>query len=202
MITQSGWRKGTLLKKFVLQAHPIIQTYLQKLKIGELIATYIEQDQRLALPVEQTLCVLIHNILSTPMPMYEIADWVKALDEQCLGLEPSQVDLIHDDRVGQALERFYHGRHKDVFFHLALRAIKVFDLQCSQIHQDTTSVTFCGKYSGWGVTELLTHGHNKDHRPDLLCCAQHSKSYGTQEICCAGCKNRLLDGAKSTCLAA
>jgi transposase len=167
MITQSGWRKGNLLKKFVLQAHPIIQTYLQKLKIGELIANYIEQDQRLALPVEQTLCVLIHNILSTPMPMYEIADWVKALDEQCLGLEPSHVDLIHDDRVGQALERFYHGRHKDVFFHLALRAIKVFDLQCSQIHQDTTSVTFCGKYSGWGVTELLTHGHNKDHRPDL-----------------------------------
>ena len=167
MITQSGWRKGNLLKKFVLQAHPIIQTYLQKLKIGELIASYIQQDQRLTLPLELPLCVLIHNILSTPMPMYEIADWVKALDEKCLGLEPSQVDLIHDDRVGQALERFYHGRHKDVFFHLALRAIKVFDLQCSQIHQDTTSVTFCGKYSGWAVTELLTHGHNKDHRPDL-----------------------------------
>ena len=167
MITQSGWRKGNLLKKFVLQAHPIIQTYLQKLKIPELIATYIQQDQRLALPVQQTLCVLIHNILTTPKPMYEIADWVKALDQQCLGLEPSQVDLIHDDRVGRALERFYHGRHKDVFFHLALRAIKVFDLQCSQIHQDTTSVTFCGKYSRWGVAELLTHGHNKDHRPDL-----------------------------------
>lgn len=167
MITQSGWRKGNVLKKFVLQAHPIIQTYLQKLKIPELIATYIRQDQRLKLPVEQTLCVLIHNILTTPAPMYEIADWVKTLDEQSLGLEPSQVNLIHDDRVGQALERFYQGRHKDVFFHLALRAIKVFDLQCSQIHQDTTSVSFCGKYSGWAVSELLAHGHNKDHRPDL-----------------------------------
>jgi transposase len=167
MITQPGWRKGNLLKKFVIQAHPIIQTYLQKLKIPELIATYIQQDQRLKLPVEHTLCVLIHNILTTPAPLYEIADWVKTLDEQSLGLEPSQVDLIHDDRVGQALERFYRGRHKDVFFHLALRAIKVFDLQCSQIHKDTTSVTFCGKYSGWAVPELLTHGHNKDHRPDL-----------------------------------
>jgi len=167
MITQPGWRKGNLLKRFVIQAHPIIQTYLQKLKISELIATYIQQDQRLKLPVEQTLCVLIHNILTTPSPMYEIADWVKTLDEQTLGLEPSQADLIHDDRVGHALERFYQGRHKDVFFHLALRAIKVFDLQCSQIHQDTTSVTFCGKYSAWALPELLTHGHNKDHRPDL-----------------------------------
>jgi transposase len=167
MITQPGWHKGNLLKKFVIQAHPIIQTYLQKLRISELIATYIQQDQRLKLPIQQTLCVLIHNILTTPAPMYEIADWVRALDEQSLGLEPSQVEMIHDDRVGQALERFYQGRHQDVFFHLALRAIKVFDLRCSQIHQDTTSVTFCGKYSGWRVPELLTHGHNKDHRADL-----------------------------------
>ena len=167
MITQPGWRKDSLLKKFVIQAHPIIQTYIQKLKISELIATYIQQDQRLKLPVEQTLCVLIHNILTTPMPMYEIADWVGALDEKCLGLDPSAVALIHDDRVGQALDRFYQGRHKDVFFHLALRAIKVFELECSQIHQDTTSVTFSGKYARWRVPELLTHGHNKDHRPDL-----------------------------------
>ena len=60
MITQPGWRKGNVLKKFVIQAHPIIQTYLEKLKIAELIATYIKQDQRLKLPVEQTLCVLLN----------------------------------------------------------------------------------------------------------------------------------------------
>jgi transposase len=167
MITQPGWRKGVVLKKFVIQAHPIIQTYIQKLKIAELIGSYIQQDHRIKLPVEQTLCVLIHNILTTPMPMYEIAAWMAPLDENCLGLDPSEAQRIQDDRVGQALERFYRGRHKDVFFHLALRAIKVFQLQCSQIHQDTTTVTFAGKYAGWDVPELLTHGVNKDHRPDL-----------------------------------
>jgi transposase len=167
MITQPGWRKDALLKKFVLQAHPIIQVYIQKLRITELIGTYIQQDHRLKLPIEQTLCVLIHNILSAPLPMYEIADWLGALDESCLGLEPAQAAFVHDDRVGQALEAFYRGRHKDVFFHLALRAIKVFEVDCSQIHQDTTTVTFSGKYSGWGAGERLTHGHNKDYRPDL-----------------------------------
>ena len=65
------------------------------------------------------------------------------------------------------MERFYHGRHKDVFFHLALRAIKTFGLECAQIHQDTTTVTFTGQYAGWQAPEELTHGHNKDHRPDL-----------------------------------
>jgi len=167
MITQPGWRKGVVLRKFVIEAHPIIQTYIQKLKIPELIASYIQQDHRLKLPIEQPLCVLIHNILTTPKPMYELAAWLAPLDESCLELDRSQVSCIGDDRVGQALERFYWGRHKDVFFHLALRAIKVFQLQCSQIHQDTTTVTFSGQYAGWGVPEVLTHGVNKDHRPDL-----------------------------------
>ncbi len=45
MMTQLSWRPGTLLRKFVLGAHPIIEHYLQKLRIGEVIATYIPQDQ-------------------------------------------------------------------------------------------------------------------------------------------------------------
>ena len=167
MITQPSWRRGALLRKFVLGAHPIIEHYLQRLRIAELIATYIPQDQRIKVPVERTLCLLIHNILTTPMPMYAIADWLAPLDEQCLGLEPADRGSIQDDRVGQALERFYRGRHKDVFFHLALRAIKTFGLHCGQIHQDTTTVTFSGQYTGWHALELLTQGHNKDHRPDL-----------------------------------
>ena len=42
MITQPGSRKGVGLSKFVIQAHPIIQTYIQKLKIPEIIGTYIQ----------------------------------------------------------------------------------------------------------------------------------------------------------------
>ena len=167
MITQPGLSKGSVLKKFVIESHPIIQTYIQRLKIPDLIATYIVRDHRLKLPVDRSISLLIHNILTTPKAMYEIAGWVKALDEGCLGLEPGDAAFINDDRVGEDLERFYHGRHKDVFFHLALRAIKVFELDCSQIHQDTTSITFCGRYEGWSVPERLTHGLNKDHRPDL-----------------------------------
>jgi len=48
-----------------------------------------------------------------------------------------------------------------------LRVIKIFRLDCSRIHHDTTTVTFAGKYVGWSVQELLTYGKNKDHRPDL-----------------------------------
>jgi transposase len=94
-------------------------------------------------------------------------DWLKPLDAERVGLTPRESTFIQDDRMGRALARFYRSRHKDVFFHLALRAIKIFGLDCTQIHHDTTTVTFAGKYPGWTVQELLTHGKNKDHRPDL-----------------------------------
>ena len=89
------------------------------------------------------------------------------MDENVLGLADAEVSLINDDRVGKALDDFYEGKHKDVFFHLALKAIKIFKIDCSQVHQDTTSITFAGKYGGWSAQEILTYGHNKDHRPDL-----------------------------------
>jgi transposase len=167
MITQQAWRKDVVLKKFVVGVHPIIQSFIDKLKIPEIIGTYIKQDGRIRVPVERTLTVLIHNILTTPMPMYELADWLAPLDERHLGLDPGEAAMIHDDRAGSAMEAFYNGRHKDVFFHLALRGIKVFRLDCSRAHQDTTTVTFCGRYEGWHAPEVMTYGINKDHRPDL-----------------------------------
>ena len=98
---------------------------------------------------------------------YEMEDWLKPLDGEKVGLTPRESTFIQDGRMGRALARFYNSRHKDVFFQLALRSIKIFALDCSQMHHDTTTVTFSEKYPGWSVQELLTHGKNKDHRPDL-----------------------------------
>lgn len=167
MQSQSGIRRSTTHRKYVLGAHPIIQVYMDKLGLTDIIGSHIKQDMRLKLSCEKTIALVIHNILTTPLPLYEFQDWLKPLDEQLLGLDPAESSLINDDRVGKALEDFYLGKHKDVFFHLALKAIKIFNLDCSQIHQDTTSITFAGKYGGWSAQEMLGYGHNKDHRPDL-----------------------------------
>jgi transposase len=167
MHIQKGLRKKSILKKYGIGSHPIIQHFIDRLQIREIISSFIDQDGRTTLDIEKALVVLIHNILSSPVPMYEIADWMSPLSEECIGLEVGEGSLIQDDRIGKALDAFYEGRHKDVFFRLALRAIKIFDLDCSQIHQDTTTVTFSGRYSGWTAQERLDFGHNKDHRPDL-----------------------------------
>src|SRR3989338_11643055 len=117
MIPQKSLRHEATLKKQILGAHPIIQFFVDQLKVAEIIGSYIIQDQRLTVIVEKTLVVMIHNILSTPMPLYEIADWLAPLHESSLGLETGEGAFLHDDRVGKALDCFYEGRHKDVFFH-------------------------------------------------------------------------------------
>jgi transposase len=167
MQIQRGITKESSLTKFVLEAHPIIEHFIGMLRIRETIGTYVRTDKRMSLDDDKALAILIHNILTTPNALYEMEDWLRPLDAEKLGLRRGEATLIQDDRVGRALAKFYDSRHKDIFFRLALRAIKIFDLDCSQIHHDTTTVTFCGKYGGWSATELLTHGHNKDHRPDL-----------------------------------
>ena len=167
MHVQHALRSGPVLKKYVLGVHPIIQWYIDKLKISEIIRSHIRQDARARLPCETTIPIVIHNILTQPSPLYEIQDWLYPLDEESLHLQADDRPYIQDDRIGKAFEDFYAGRHKDVFFHLALRAIKLFQLDCSQIHQDTTTVTFSGRYDGWKLPEQLCHGKNKDHRPDL-----------------------------------
>jgi transposase len=167
MQSQDGLNRHSTLSKFVLGAHPIIEHFIDLLRIRPIIGTYMRTDKRMSLDDDKALAVLIHNILTTPQALYEMEDWLKPLDAEKLGLRPEESSLIQDDRIGRALARFYDSRHRDVFFRLALRAIKIFDLDCSQIHHDATTVTFCGRYGGWSATELLTHGHNKDHRPDL-----------------------------------
>ncbi len=167
MQIQRGLKKDSSLKKFVLGAHPIIEHFMGRMQIREIIGTYMPADKRMSLEDDKTLGVLIHNILTTPNALYEMQDWLKPLDSEKVGLTPEEKKCIQDDRIGRALARFYDSRHQDVFFQLALRSIKIFQLDCSRIHLDTTTVTFAGKYPGWSARERLTHGINKDHRPDL-----------------------------------
>ena len=167
MQTQTGVQQNSSLSKFAVGAHPILEHFIETLRIREIISSYMATDKRMKLEDSKTLMLLIHNILTSPNPLYEMEDWLQPLDAEKVGLRPEETKWIQDDRIGRALAKFYNSRHKDVFFRLALRAIKVFDLDCGRIHHDTTSVTFVGKYGGWNAMERLAFGKNKDHRPDL-----------------------------------
>ena len=72
MQIQRGLKKDSTLTKFVLGAHPIIEHFIEKMRIREIMSTYMRTDKRMRLDDDKTLTLLIHNILTTPIALYEM----------------------------------------------------------------------------------------------------------------------------------
>lgn len=155
------------LKKAVLGAHPIIQHYLDRLQVQDIFGTYVTSDKRLAIPMEEGIGVLIHNILTEPLPLYQMAEWLEPLDMDSFGLGVYDDAVFNDDRLARILDALAKSNRKMIFFRIALRSIKLFELDCGYVHHDTTTVKLCGRYESWHQQPRAHNGHSKDHRPDL-----------------------------------
>jgi transposase len=162
----AGTRQSRL-QKSVLGADPLIHHYVDKLRIRETFRAYVKSDARLAMPIEDGVCILLHNILAEPLPLYEIGQWLALRDPESLGLDREDVAMLNDDRLGRVLDAVAKSNRKTLFMRIALRMIKIFELDCGYVHQDTTTVKLCGRYATWGGEPKAANGYSKDHRPDL-----------------------------------
>ena len=88
MQIQHGLKPDTVHTKYVLGAHPIIEHFIETMRIRETISTYVRADKRMKLEDDKVLTLLIHNILTTSNALYEMEDWLKPLDAEKLGLSP------------------------------------------------------------------------------------------------------------------
>lgn len=119
------------------------------------------------MPIEKGIDVIVHNILTERLPLYEISDWIIPLDLDSIGLCTDDATTLNDDRLGRVLDSVAKSNRKTIFFRIALRMIKLFELNCHHIHQDTTTINFFGRYKSWRREPCVDLGHSKDYRPDL-----------------------------------
>jgi transposase len=91
-----------------------------------------------------------------------------------LGLEAAEVALIGDDRVGRALLLLFDADRATLLNSLVLDAVRAFDVDVTQLHNDSTSIRLSGTYAtshgaprGGKATVAPERGHSKDFRPDL-----------------------------------
>lgn len=157
---------GTLRHHY-LGPHPIIRHYLSRMNWRGIIRGCLGSGLSRGLDHGEVLGVLVHNVLVSRGPMYRIREWAGRIEPEALGLTAEQIRQLNDDRLVRSLEALAGERGRSVFFRLALRVIKDFELQCERVHFDTTTVTFFGQYEGSTTEPRITRGVNKDHRPDL-----------------------------------
>ena len=163
------------LRSQSLGALPVLQHVLDRLDLDGLLEQYVPHvDRRCKIRPAIALGILLRNILLGRRPIYGLQEWAQPFLPSLLGLEPGQVGGLNDDRVGRALDRLFNADRASLMTTIVVRAIQAFGLQLDQFHNDSTSITFSGAYAQATGKKIrgrqavsITHGHNKDHRPDL-----------------------------------
>lgn len=155
-------------------AHPLIQPLLDRLRLRDFFATAFGQpDTRLQLSHVDGALLLVRNFTLSRHPLYGVADWARRFDAERLELTDAQVALINDDRLGRLLDKLFDIDRRTLMTRIIVHMVKEFGIEMARIHNDSTSITFCGEYRDQGASPdgrnppRITHGHNKDHRPDL-----------------------------------
>jgi len=173
---ETAHARGRTLNSRRVAALPILDRFLKKLRIEEFLRDHLpREDRRSRVPTATALLLLARNLLVSREPLYGIGEWAARHEPQLLGLSREQLPALNDDRAGRALDRLFDADVAALALDVAAHAVSAFDVALDQLHNDSTTVTFHGDYEGADRERTLrgrlrlavTHGHNKDHRPDL-----------------------------------
>lgn len=155
---------------------PLVNAVLDRLRVDHLLGrTLPPADPRSNLAPAKALGVLLRNlVLNERRPIYTQAEWASRVETSLLGLAGGETPLLNDDRIGRALDTLFLADRAALMTELVLRVVREFDVDLDQLHNDSTTITFSGQYTGANGQEVrgkptlrVTYGHNKDHRPDL-----------------------------------
>jgi transposase len=167
---------GHTLTSTRLAALPVLDRLLQRLRLDEFLRGHLpHEDRRARVPTATALSVLLKNLLISREPLYGVGEWAARHVPAGLGLTAAQIPRLNDDRVGRALDRLFDADIPSLTLAVVAHAVREFAVELDELHNDSTTITFHGDYESADQERTLrgrlrlavTHGHNKDHRPDL-----------------------------------
>lgn len=151
---------------FSLAHLPIVKEYADRMEFVKII------DQSLSCGMQvspgKTILGLVMNVLCGRSPVYRVEEFFRTRDVGLLIGEEINAKMLNDDAIGRVLDRIYEYGTWKIFSDVSLNACRSFNVKCSEIHQDTTSVSVWGDYREASDESLhIVYGHSKDKRPDL-----------------------------------
>jgi transposase len=154
---------------------PLVNHFLRRLDLeGRLDRFVPTTDLRVRVPYAKALGVLVRSILVEREPIYRQHETVTGFAPECFGLDPEQAAAISDDAIGRALDRLFDADRAALLTDVVVGAVREFDVALDELHNDSTTVSFCGQYRQAEGRQLrgqrapaITYGHPKNHRPDL-----------------------------------
>jgi hypothetical protein len=152
---------------------PLVNHFLERLGLEALLDRFVPTlDRRVRLPYAKALLVLLRSVLVEREPLYRQGETVHGFCPAAFGLKAGEA--VSDDAIGQGLDRLFDADRAGLLTAVIVAAAEAFDLRLSELHQDTTSISFCGQHRqarGRAMrgrrAPLITYGWSKAHRPDL-----------------------------------
>lgn len=167
---------GRTLNSRKVGALPILDRFFRRLRVSDALGDRLpREDRRWRVSNSAVLLLLARNVLISREPLYGVGEWAARHEPTWLGLSESQLAALNDDRVGRALDRLFDADVPSLVLDVATRAVREFNVNLDELHNDSTTVTFHGDYDSatqertlrGQLRTAITWGHNKDHRPDL-----------------------------------
>jgi Domain of unknown function (DUF4277) len=166
---------GTLTSRRVA-ALPVLDRVLARLRLEAFLRDHPPRDDsRSRVPTATALLILLGNLLISREPLDGVGERAARYRPQLLGLTPTQLPSLDDDRVGRRLDRLFDADIPSLTLAVVTHAVREFAVDLDELHNDSTTVTLHGDYEAADrertprgkLRLVITHGHDKDHRPDL-----------------------------------
>ena len=160
----------------VVGAVPIINRLLTRMKLQEFLVKHLPaDDNRTKVDTPRIVMLLLRNVLISREPMYGVAEWARNYGPELFDLWPDDLEALNDDRVGRSTEALCNALDSNLILDLVAYVVQEFGVSLTELHNDSTTVTFAGDYPHAQVEQTIngrtipaiTWGHNKDHRPDF-----------------------------------
>jgi transposase len=152
---------------------PIVRHYAEKIGLVEAINRLVPSEMDIKPGV--VILGMVLDTLSGRSPLYRLENFMESQDTQLLFGQHINPSDFNDDALGRVLEKVFETGTMKIFTELATRALLAFGVDKSgkvHVHYDTTSINVWGDYDFDRSEDnqppfIITHGHSKDHRPDL-----------------------------------
>jgi len=162
--------KRQKIAAYVVGHLPIIKSYAVKIGLVDIINELV--PSKMDVDPGTIFLGLVMDTLSGRTPLYRLDEFFQDQDTELLLGKRINPVVFNDYNVGRVLDKAYEIGAIKIFSAISKRAVDVFEVNNRHVSFDTTSVSVFGDYDLYSDDEQssmlkITHGHSKDHRPDL-----------------------------------
>lgn len=159
------------LKTYALDHHGLIASICRDLNVAEKIdARMGKQDPRRIVSTGMaTVAMIINGLGFTNRRLYLTPQFFESKPVSQLFGKDVNANHFDDHALGKALDEISNYGSSKLFGEIAFEIAVENNLLGPLAHLDSTSISVEGKYDHCTEENVvkLTHGHSKDHRPDL-----------------------------------